>query len=570
MLQDGKPDFVTSIIQSPGVGTRQVWLWVCMALGVYWAALIYQLGAQWSVYEQYSYGWAVPFLCAFLAWQRIEGSKAGREKLGVAGRETIFQIPTSIFYTTLAVSALLYAPTRFFQEANPIWRLTSWLWALETIVITLVLLRLAIQSSGGCRSHTGLRISNFVFPICFFLVAVPWPSGIEAFVVNTLTRLNVSATVEVLGGLGIPALQHGNVIEVATGNVGINEACSGIRSFQATLMISLFFGEFYRLAIKRRAACVVIGLCLAFLFNIVRTTLLTYVAAKKGVGAIAVWHDPAGVTILVACFVSLWLASMWLARATHEAVATQIPPAENENHKSGNSIAVFETAGDGRSTVVVRNLAIGLLAWFVLVEAGTQFWYHAHENTTALRKEWNISLNQSNPTLSKVQIPAAISIQFRADSDVEAHWQDAAGNSWQLYYFRWNPGHSLAKRVVIQISKTHGPEKCLPAIGMTMKSDLGVVSVPANGIRIAFHQYVFSTDDRLLNVFYGIYEDPTGSDVLANRRKNTASRIAAAIAGSRNYGQRFLEIAVEGPQNPDEARDDLQHQLQKIITVENQ
>ena len=36
---------------------------------------------------------------------------------------------------------------------------------------------------------------------------------------QTLTRLNVSATVEVLGWFGIPALQHGNVIEVATGDV---------------------------------------------------------------------------------------------------------------------------------------------------------------------------------------------------------------------------------------------------------------------------------------------------------------------------------------------------------------
>jgi hypothetical protein len=54
--------------------------------------------------------------------------------------------------------------------------------------------------------------------------------------------------VEVLGWLGIPAMAHGNVIEVATGMVGIDEACSGIRSFQSSLMISLFFGEFYALS----------------------------------------------------------------------------------------------------------------------------------------------------------------------------------------------------------------------------------------------------------------------------------------------------------------------------------
>ncbi|MGD0263183.1 MAG: hypothetical protein ABSD29_25740 [Verrucomicrobiota bacterium] len=39
-------------------------------LGCYWLLLIYQLGAQWSVYEQYNYGWAVPFLCGYLLWLR--------------------------------------------------------------------------------------------------------------------------------------------------------------------------------------------------------------------------------------------------------------------------------------------------------------------------------------------------------------------------------------------------------------------------------------------------------------------------------------------------------------------
>ena len=59
--------------------------------------------------------------------------------------------------------------------------------------------------------------------------------------------------VEVLGWTGIPAIQHGNLIEVGTGTVGVSEACSGIRSFQTSLMISLFFGEFYRMA--GRAGC---------------------------------------------------------------------------------------------------------------------------------------------------------------------------------------------------------------------------------------------------------------------------------------------------------------------------
>ncbi len=45
------------------------------ALGGYWVMLTYQLGAQWSAYEQYNYGWAVPFLCLYLMWERVRNAE---------------------------------------------------------------------------------------------------------------------------------------------------------------------------------------------------------------------------------------------------------------------------------------------------------------------------------------------------------------------------------------------------------------------------------------------------------------------------------------------------------------
>ena len=526
---------MTGIFQSVDSGQRRALAWMFAALGVYWLALIYQLGAQWSIYDQYSYGWAVPFLCVYLAWQRSQTPESGREK------------PSSIFYLLVAFCALLYAPTRFFHEANPIWRLTSLLWAVEVVVITLVLLRVAFQTS------------HFVFPVCFFLVAVPWPSGVETFLVQALTRLNVSATVEVLGWLGIPALQHGNVIEVATGDVGVSEACSGIRSFQATLMISLFFGEFYRLNMARRVACVLGGFALSFLFNMARTTLLTWVAARKGVAAIAIWHDPAGVTILVACFLTLWLVAVWLGRKSER----QKVGGGNQKSEARTQISNPHFSNSQLSTA--RKLSVTLLAWFVLVEAGTQLWFHLHENSAAAREEWSASVDRTNSWLTKVEIPEDISARLKYDEGFQANGKDDGGNFWQIYYFRWFPAHSLNKRVTIQLAKMHGPEICLPAIGMTLKSDLGVVTVPVGDMQFAFRQYVFLADGQPLHVFYAIYEDSSGSTILANRRKDTTSRIVAALAGSRNDGQRFLEMAVAGPENPEQAKTALREELEKLI-----
>ena len=181
---------------------------------------------------------------------------------------------------------------------------------------------------------------------------------------------------------------------------------------------------------------------------------------------------------------------------------------------------------------------------------------------------WTLNLEATGSRLTQVDIPAGIRAQFKADTSLEAHGRDDAGNAWQIYYFRWQPSLALKSRVAVQMAKTHGPEECLPRIGITLQSDLGVITVPVGGRQFDFRQYVFPNNEHLLHVFYAIYEDAGGSAVLANRRKDAASRIAAALAGSRNVGQRFLELAVGGPETPEAARTALQAELEKLITSE--
>ncbi len=264
-------------------------LFYLLPLAGYWLVLIYYLGAQWSVYEQYNYGWAVPFLCLYLIWRRCargnaetlkaetlkslapgageeqKAESAGGKAEKLKSRNAEIPVPFSFSAFQLfsfCFLCLLYAPTRFLHEANPTWRLTSLLWTLEVIALTLLcmLWRWAQPPPRDLvRFRTQFQLSafsfsDFAFPICFFLVAVPWPSGLENFLTQSLMRLNTATTVELLGFFGIPAVQQGNVIEVGTGVVGIDEACSGIRSLQAALMISLFLGELY--CAERQAPCV--------------------------------------------------------------------------------------------------------------------------------------------------------------------------------------------------------------------------------------------------------------------------------------------------------------------------
>src|SRR5437660_5428977 len=103
----------------------------------------------------------------------------------------------------------------------------------------------------------------------------------EQLITQTLMRAVTTVNVFGLNIVGVPALQHGNVIEVGSGLIGIEEACSGVRSIQATLMISLFLGELYSFTIGRRLLLVAAGGLLAFVSNLARTAILVWVGAKR-------------------------------------------------------------------------------------------------------------------------------------------------------------------------------------------------------------------------------------------------------------------------------------------------
>ncbi len=117
-----------------------------------------------------------------------------------------------------------------------------------------------------------------VTALALWLLCAPIPPG-------TYTRLTLGlqllVTESVLGALhllGIAAVRHGNILELASASVGIEEACSGVRS----LISCVFAGLFFSASLVRRpwARLLVIGLSvpLALGMNFIRSLTLTLLA----------------------------------------------------------------------------------------------------------------------------------------------------------------------------------------------------------------------------------------------------------------------------------------------------
>ena len=265
---------------------------VCV-LVLLWGYVVYRLGTLWHSNDDYAFGWFVPLLCLALFWERWKRRPA-RSSVRPAGG-TFF---------VLGMFGLALLPGALFLEIIPNWRFAGWLFAGAAVGITFIILYFL-----GGRSWS----RHFAFPVIFFLIAVPWPTRLEHPLIEKMSKLNAAVSAVSANALGSPAVRHGVLIETGPGFVGVDEACSGIRSFQASVMVALFLGELFSFTILRRGMLLFSAVALAFGCNVIRTTYLVRIADLHGLAAVNLHHDQAGLAILGVTLVGL-LALAWLLR----------------------------------------------------------------------------------------------------------------------------------------------------------------------------------------------------------------------------------------------------------------
>jgi len=502
---------------------RTGWIIAILIFGFLWFELINFLKAEWWLNPQYNYGLIVPLLSLYLFWRRW------------LSRPTPMAATAAwLAIILLIVGAVLFLPIRFLVDANPDWRLLSWLLALIVVTSSLSFLYLI-----GGRAY----LRHFAFPFLFFLVAVPWPVRIEQVVIQDLMRIVTAINVTFLQLAAVPALQHGNVIEVGTGFIGIEEACSGVRSLQATLMISLFLGELYFFSAIRRIALVTIGAGLAFVCNVVRTAILVWVGTRRGATGIEAWHDPAGLTILIVCLFGLWLVSLIMLRCGK---TPQIPsPPSSQNAPTHFS----------------SGLLIGLAIWLLLIEVSVQIWYRAHQIAASSR--WAVHWPESENNYKPVAIAPEAESLLRYNEGGGAAWEGDDGHQWIMYFFKWLPGRTAARFV-----KVHRPDICLPASGRTMERDNGLRMIAVNGVNMPIRSYRFDDRGSPLHVFYCYWDARSSYESAAAAVAEDWSvrgRIRAALQGRRDIGAQILEIIVLGYQDDDEANAALARELGRLV-----
>jgi len=486
---------------------------ILIALTALWLLLFNVLREEWQVNPQYGYGFLVPLLGLSLLWQRWP------DRPPVAPTAS-----AGLIALTFGLLAL-QLPFQLVQEANPEWRLLYWLHAIQVLGLTFGWLYFV-----GGKSW----LHHFAPALLFLLMSIPWPMGVERAVIQGLMQFVAAMTTEVAGWMGIPAVQHGNLIEVGVGVVGIEEACSGVRSLQSALMISLFLGEMYRFSALRRTSLLGASIVLVLIANVARTSFLVWAAANRGLQQMEAWHDLAGNIVMWIILPSL----MGLALLLKPKVA---PVA---------SVSSPQTSGEGSQLPALpRWIGIAALTWLFAVQGVTELWYRSHERQLIANVDWSVAWPEKEPGFARTAVPEKSLAMLRCSQSEAARWQDDSGNHWSGFLLHWEPGRNSE-----QLAKGHRPDICFPAIGARLAGDFGRVTLAADGFDLTFRHQSFEVGPQTIHVFFCLWSEKISPNEKVLREDNSYdSRFQAVLAGKRNLGQKVFEIVVQGPDTGDAA-----------------
>lgn len=510
---------------------RNAWLLLLAMIAAVWFPAINHLRYEWEFNEQYRFGFVVPLLAAYLFSLRW----ADRPAPSVPWR--------GWFACSLGVLLVVgLAPLMLAEGANPDWRLLSWMLTAIAAAFTL----LCVGGAGG-----GRWAWHFAMPILFVLVAVPWPMRFESAVIQMLMRANAAIAVEMVNLFGIPAQQSGNLIDLGSATVGVDEACSGVRSLQTTLMAGLLLGELYRLPIFRRLGLVGVALVVALFWNLLRTLALVGITVIWGTSVMESWHDRVGLAVLVCSLGSVFgLAQLarWLDG-----------PKNVETEKSGS--------GADASPVSVALPAMccwGVIAWIALVAAGVELWYRSGTDSRPQAFRWTVQWPTEFPAMREVPIPHQTWRLMKFTTGANRTWQDDRGHPWSAYYLEWAPG-----RTAQMLAQVHRPDVCMAASGKTLIADRGTHTFTVHGVTLPFRHYVFEDGGKSLHVYFCLQsmdEAWSGEGSLASYSGlQLANRIALIRERRRNRGQQQLELGVWGVADESEAAQALQRVLEKVV-----
>ena len=276
------------------------------------AALSVLLWPHWRQNADLSHGFFMPVVFLLL----LHESRAGTPRFLPGSRLTLASLLALLLAGLLALAASgLYA--------------ASLSWSHDLVAFTLTGSLILLLAAGLVVFSTdSIRLLSFnwsaVVALGLWLLCAPIPPGTYTRLTLGLQLMVSENVLRALHLLGVAAVRHGNVLELARATVGIEEACSGVRSLVSCVFAGLFFSASLVRGPWSRALLIVLSAPLALGMNFLRSLTLTLLA-NSGVNIAGPWHDLTGFAVLGVTAVLLAGLAVLLERKSSPGVTAPGP-----------------------------------------------------------------------------------------------------------------------------------------------------------------------------------------------------------------------------------------------------
>ena len=197
-----------------------------------------ELVKRWSTEEEYSHGFLIPVVSAWLLWTRREALLASIGRPSWAGPVII----------VLAIAVHVVGEY-------------SSIFIFSQLAFIFVLFGLALAAGG----YSLLKVA-FV-PISFLIFAIPLPYFIQANLTLQLQLISSQLGVDVIRLFQIPVYLEGNVIDLGYYKLQVVEACSGLRYLYPLLSLSFLAAYLFQAPFWQRALVFLSGIPITIAMN---------------------------------------------------------------------------------------------------------------------------------------------------------------------------------------------------------------------------------------------------------------------------------------------------------------
>jgi exosortase len=259
--------------------TFQKWMVGVFVLLIYVPSFLWMWDRWFARDSYYSHGILIPFVTAFLIWNKRDILRKIKPETSPWGLR--------LFFLGIAIH-LLSALFRVYFTSG------------FSMIIVLYGLTLYFYGSK--------MLKEVLFPISFLVFMVPLPMVV---ITNISFRLKIFAAqiaVVALNNMHLPCVQHGSAIVMRHAYVVVDDVCSGLRSLITLMALGSLFTYWMKSSFTKKAILFLSTIPIAVVTNVGRIIFLAFVSEVWGTQyAVGFIHQLSGFIVFSGAFCLLYV-----------------------------------------------------------------------------------------------------------------------------------------------------------------------------------------------------------------------------------------------------------------------